>query len=198
MAKKHPAEPSTAFWAWSRCIGDLIAFATDPDAETTSSDGWREAVKIDMHDKGDRARDAAPDDANRNQVIRSRKLASQLVRMLNETPELNGVSCRNWSQIDRQVVEQLAELQAVFVKFGDGTVKAVVTSQRHDNPKINKDSLPQNGDVRDLCLHLKAKLSGSASKAACTRDFCETNRIDSTKADSLLRQAERFPHLWRT
>lgn len=130
MAKIHPAEPSTVFWAWSSCIRDLIGWATDPDPEVMSTDGWREHFRNDIRDKGDRARDASPDDVTRNQVTRSRSLASQLVRMLNETPELNATPCRNWSQVDRLVVEQLAELQAAFAKFSDGTTQAVATPQQ--------------------------------------------------------------------
>lgn len=119
-----PAEPSTVFRAWAKCLGELIFWATNPDAGSTSRDGWREHFRDDIRDKGDRARDASPDDVTRNQVSRSRSLAAGLIRLLNSCPELNSTSCRNWSQVDRLVVEQLAELQAVFAKLGDGKLQA--------------------------------------------------------------------------
>ncbi len=135
---KIPAEHSHAFWAWAKCVGEIIFWATNPDAETTSGDGWREHFRNDIRDKGDRARDASPDDVTRNQVSRSRSLASQLVRMLNETSELNASPCRNWSQVDRFVVEQLAELQSHFAKLGDGehtTEAATVTAMTGNDTK---------------------------------------------------------------
>ncbi len=68
----------------------------------------------------------------------------------------------------------------------------------HDNDQIGKKKLPLNGDVRDLCLYLKAKLSDFGSMTACARDFCGTHRIDRSRAEGLLRQAKRFPHLWKS
>jgi len=136
MRKIHPADPSTVFWFWSQCLEDLIGWATDPDPEVISTDGWREHFRNDIRDKGNRARDASPDGVTRNQVTRSRRLASRLVRMLNETPELNERPCRNWSQVDRLVVEQLADLQVVFAKVSDGTTKvvAVVATPQRQQP----------------------------------------------------------------
>jgi hypothetical protein len=72
------------------------------------------------------------------------------------------------------------------------------SSLSHDKHQKGKNSLPQNADVRDLCLHLKAKLAESPSIAACARDFCTTHSIEANECDGLLRQAKRFPHLWKT
>ena len=83
-------------------------------------------------------------------------------------------------------------VNAVFDQDG------LLPSGKHDNQQIGKSNLPQNGDVRDLCLYLKAKLSLFSSMAACARDFCKTNETDVSKADDLLRQAKRFRHLWQT
>ena len=138
-----PAEPSTIFWTWSRLLGELIFWATDPDPATTTSDGCREQFRNDIRDKGDRARDASPDDVTRNQVIRSRSLALQLVRMLNETPELNATPCRNWSQVDRLVVEQLAELQSQFAKLGDGKGNEPPAQRPTEKPPTDPDDAPQ-------------------------------------------------------
>ena len=135
------AEPSTVFWMWSQCLGDLVCWATDPDP---ASDGWREQFRNDIRDKGDRARDASPDDVTRNQVIRSRSLALQLVRMLHEWPEVNSTPCRNWSQVDRIVVEQLAELQAVFAKLGDGKGNEPPAQRpTTEKPPADPDEAPQ-------------------------------------------------------
>ena len=120
MAKIHPAEPRYAFWEWAKCLGELIFWAKEPDPETTTWDGWHEAFRIAIQDKGDRARDAAPDDVTRNQVLRSRSLAAALVRMLNQLTDLNCTSCRNWSHVDQQVVNQLVDLQSQFARIGDG------------------------------------------------------------------------------
>ncbi len=111
---------SNAFWAWAKCLGGLIFWAMEPDAETTTTDGWLEAVRSDIRDNGDLARDAAPDDVTRKQVIRSRSLALDLVRRLNHVPELNRTSCRNWSLVDQKIVTSLADLQERFAKLGDG------------------------------------------------------------------------------
>jgi len=149
MRKIHPADPSTVFWFWSQCLEDLIGWATDPDPEVISTDGWREHFRNDIRDKGNRARDASPDGVTRNQVTRSRRLASRLVRMLNETPELNERPCRNWSQVDRLVVEQLADLQVVFANVSDGATKVVAVVATPQRQLEQNDPAPAsaNGGV---------------------------------------------------
>lgn len=72
------------------------------------------------------------------------------------------------------------------------------TPQRHDNQQNGKNSVPLNPDVRDLCFHLKTKLSEFSSMAACARDFCSKNGIDEKKAEDLLRQAKRYRQHWET
>ena len=87
FAKLGDGERETnAFWGWAKCLDELSFWAREPDPTTTMRDGWREAFRNDIRDKGDLARDAAPDDVTHDQVIRSRTLALKLVRLLNESP----------------------------------------------------------------------------------------------------------------
>ena len=137
MAKIHPDDTKNAFWALGKCLGELIFWAKNPLPQNTSSDGWREAFRIDIRDKGDRARDVAPDDATRNQVTSSRSLAAELIRLLNSCPELNCTPCPNWSHTDQKTVNQLADLQELFARIGDG-----------ERPKP-PGTQPTNGAVRE-------------------------------------------------
>ena len=148
MATIHPAEPTFAFWTWAKCLAELINWAREPDPETTSRDGWREAFKNDIRDKGNRAQDAATDSATRNQVSRSRSLAVQLVRMLSEWTEVNGTPCVNWSHVDLQVVNQLADLQSRFALLGDGSQKGHAAVLRlSTKPRAERDDTPTEADL---------------------------------------------------
>lgn len=120
MMNIHPAEPTFAFWSWAKCLGEIIFWAGEAGATTCMTDGWREKYRIDIQEIGHRARDASPDDMTHNQVIRSRSLACDLVRMLNTCGDLNSVPCRNWSATERNVVEELAKLKSQFAILGDG------------------------------------------------------------------------------
>ena len=138
-----------AFWAWSKCLGELIFWAREPDAETTTRDGWREAFRNDNRDKGDRALDAAPDDVTRNQVIRSRSLASDLVRMLNTCCDLNSVPCRNWPTTERNIVEELTKLKSLFAELGDGghkTEPATVPANVAAKPEATLTATPAKSE----------------------------------------------------
>jgi hypothetical protein len=77
-------------------------------------------------------------------------------------------------------------------------VKAITApNDSADNAKKPENNLPENPDVRDLCLFLKAKRSDFATEIMCARGFCERHGIETEKASSLMRQARRYPHLWR-
>lgn len=68
---------------------------------------------------------------------------------------------------------------------------------QRDNLQNAENKLPLNSDVRDLCLYLKAKRTNFATNIECVRDFCRVNKINNKRPEALLRQAQRFPHLWR-
>lgn len=93
-----------------------------------------------------------------------------------------------------EAVDVIRPTMALF--FASLTVAGLMPS-RDDNGKKTENSLPQNGDVSELCRHLKAKAEKFGSEAECARDFCRKNRIEETKASNLLRQARRFGHLWK-
>ncbi len=173
---------SNAFWAWAKCLGELIFWAGEPDAETTTRDGWREAFRIDIQDKGDRALDAAPDDVTRNQVIRSRSLACDLVRMLNTCGDLNSVPCRNWPTTERNIVEELTKLKSRFAELGYGEQRAepvAVTATGSTKPeaaKVNR-TRPRNRrpaksppkaltDRQSESLRLYGECNGNMSEVA--------------------------------
>lgn len=71
------------------------------------------------------------------------------------------------------------------------------TVRAHDNEKNGEKKLPMNSDIRDLCLYLKAKRIAFGSHIECVRDFCRVNKIKDKKPEDLLRQAQRFPGLWK-
>lgn len=60
-------------------------------------------------------------------------------------------------------------------------------------PDTKKNSLPDSPDVRDLCRLLQKGLPAGKSQIEIAREF--TGK-DGAKADSLLRQARRYRHLW--
>ena len=60
-------------------------------------------------------------------------------------------------------------------------------------PDTGKKPMPDSVDVRDLCHLLQKGLPGGKSRSEIARDFTGGN---TKKADSLLRQARRYRHLW--
>ena len=70
--------------------------------------------------------------------------------------------------------------------------------EQPDNERKTRQNLPDNADVRDLC-HLLAKKRGSGKPLIqIAREFTHETTGDSPKADSLLRQARRYSHLWKS
>ncbi len=63
MANIHPAGTTVAFWKWAKKLNELIFWARESDAETTTRDGWRDAMKRDIDEGGTLARDDSPDDS---------------------------------------------------------------------------------------------------------------------------------------
>ena len=61
-------------------------------------------------------------------------------------------------------------------------------------PDNGKKSLPDSADVRDLCRLLQKGLPTGHTQIEIAREF--TGK-DNGKAESLLRQARRFRHLWQ-
>lgn len=78
----------------------------------------------------------------------------------------------------------------------------VVGLQFDDKAKNPHAKQPDNPDVRDLC-HLLAKEqshihSGKKSTISIAREFTHEKPNKDRKARSLLRQARRYPHLWKS
>ncbi len=144
-----------AFWKWSKKLGDLIFWATNPDAKTTSRAGWRDAVAHDVQELSRIASDAAPDEITQNKVSRARSLAMNLVRMLHEETAINSTPCRDWSLTDQAVVRQLEELQSQFVTIGDGEhdkpggTTAMIDGAREVPPRPNR---PRNDEPTEADL----------------------------------------------
>lgn len=83
--------------------------------------------------------------------------------------------------------------------------RAMMIETRHDSDietravmlKKRQRMYPDNVDVLDLCRALQ-KRSGSAKPLIqIARDFTGESMGNSPKADMLMRQARRYPHLWR-
>ncbi len=55
---------------------------------------------------------------------------------------------------------------------------------------------PDNPDVRDLCALLAKRLKPGKTQAEIAREFTQESVGNDPKAQSLLRQARRFRHLW--
>ena len=142
MAKKStigPEETTTRFWFYASKLRELIFWAREPDPTTTMRDGWRDWFHSGVQELSSLAHDAAPDEVTRSRIVRSQSLALQLVRMLHEWPEVNGTSCRNWSQVDQHIVNELADLQSKLARIGDG--------ERPEPPATGAQ--PTNGAARE-------------------------------------------------
>jgi hypothetical protein len=57
--------------------------------------------------------------------------------------------------------------------------------------------LPASQEVRDLCRALQKELPNGRSQMVIARELTGESEGDDRKAKSLLRQARRFPHLWK-
>lgn len=57
--------------------------------------------------------------------------------------------------------------------------------------------LPESQEVRDLCYKLRKELGEGRSQMAIARELTGESEGDDRRARSLLRQARRFPHLWK-
>jgi hypothetical protein len=70
-----------------------------------------------------------------------------------------------------------------------------------DRSQKDSQGMPDNPDVRDLC-HLLDKnrdslASGAKTEIGVAREFTRETPADDTKAQNLLRQARRYPRLWK-
>ena len=72
------------------------------------------------------------------------------------------------------------------------------SKSKQDNGKETENKWPLNPDVKKLCTHLKTHQSEFGTLIGCVRDFLQKRGKDTRKAEGLLRQANRFPHQWRT
>jgi hypothetical protein len=84
------------------------------------------------------------------------------------------------------------------IPFLEVAIDASPTTTPRDTKDKTDPKMPDNPDVRDLC-HLLGKnqekiSKGDTSEIGVAREFTSGN---DKKAASLLRQARRFPHLWR-
>jgi hypothetical protein len=67
-----------------------------------------------------------------------------------------------------------------------------------DTRKKGPPTLPDSPDVRDLCRLLQKHLPEGWKQIEIARKFTGEMPGDDRKAANLLRQARRFPHLWRS
>jgi hypothetical protein len=65
-----------------------------------------------------------------------------------------------------------------------------------DNVEKSRKIMPDNADVRDLCQLLEKHLKTGKSQRQIAREFTGERPGKDRKAQSLLRQARRFRHLW--
>jgi hypothetical protein len=68
---------------------------------------------------------------------------------------------------------------------------------KQDNRENFPVLLPDSQQVRDLCRKLQKELPGGLSQIAIARESTGETEGNDRKAQSLLRQARRFPHLWK-
>ena len=76
----------------------------------------------------------------------------------------------------------------------DHTKLAERMAADNDSAKEHRIKWPDNPDVRDLCAVLARDGGGTKSEIEIAREFAAG---DNDKAENLLRQARRFPHLWK-
>jgi len=87
--------------------------------------------------------------------------------------------------------DQKSETGAVAVSVKNPPVRA-------DNVKVSDVSYPENPDIRDLCLELAKEKAKPASVRRSNREVArDLLGCDDRKTTSVLRQAARFPHLWK-
>ncbi len=89
-------------------------------------------------------------------------------------------------------------LNSRFAELGDGGhLEQHTNDGGDDNTTFFQNNLPMNDKVTALCRHLKDKRAKFPSEVDCARAFCRKKKLDTKKALNLLRQARRFPHLWK-
>lgn len=64
--------------------------------------------------------------------------------------------------------------------------------------KSSDQRVPESADVRDLCAMLQKHAGRGKSLIQIARDFTHEKPRKDRKARSLLRQAQRYPHLWKS
>lgn len=81
---------------------------------------------------------------------------------------------------------------------GDHTIDVIVRADsKTDNGTKFSSLFPENDEVVKLCRKLKSDLSEGYSQITIARDFTGESEGGDKKAQSLLRQARRFSHLWK-
>jgi hypothetical protein len=65
---------------------------------------------------------------------------------------------------------------------------------RPDSHKKVSQDFPQNPDIRDLCLLLAKELPKGRKKIEIAMEFAS---VSKREAENMLRQCNRFPHLWK-
>ncbi len=125
------------------------------------------------------------------------------LRWWKEYKSLGGIAQQIWeamSQEEKQPLRGAYEVGADLWKWPDSTSKAVDDQQPTGQPDTKPDkskekplSVPSNKDVLRLCKKLKAELKPGVRQADIAREFAEH---DEQRAETLLRQARRYRHLW--
>jgi hypothetical protein len=75
-----------------------------------------------------------------------------------------------------------------------GTESGKASGQADNETDTKEILLPESSDVIDLCRKLQKELGPGKTQIAIALDFVRGNR---EKAENLLRQCRRFPHLWK-
>jgi hypothetical protein len=98
-----------------------------------------------------------------------------------------------------RVIHNRALRPSLSLVLKDGN--EISATQRTDDSEKDLLPLPDNPDVLDLCQKLNKNMdriaAGNATVSGIARDFTGESQGSDQKAQSLLRQARRYSHLWK-
>lgn len=129
-------------------------------------------------------------------------------KVLGTVPELLKKAAKydpiqTWNEFQELILGYKADLIAVRGEVQPKPDASVDSSPSAapDAQKKDAGNMPDSPDVRDLC-HLLSKsrdriASGKTSAISVAREFTKEQQGNDPKAQSLMRQARRFRHLWK-
>ena len=200
------------------CVGEVIdSFVTlttqrDPFNFDSFSHAIDEPVQVFDFDEDSASYHAAAEDLVYSLVLAMfpKNEPSRITRQDAETlsaTDIKGIAaalCNTTGHDLRDAKQRLSKLahgvakEYARLRVKHPTKKCAATS---DSIRTLKETslprLPVSVNVLDLCRLLNKELPNGKTQSQIAREFMRETDGDDRKAQALLRQARRFPHLWR-